>query len=75
MKTVKLQVPDHLDLEEYEFLMILASKLYEDSKLSLGEAATMVGVSKPTFIELLNKYKISLFSRAIEDLHSDISNA
>lgn len=75
MRTIKLNIPDNLDLKDYDFLMILAAKLYEDSKLTLGEAASMVGVSKRTFIELLGKYGVSVFSGSVSDLHSDIANA
>jgi hypothetical protein len=35
----------------------------------------MAGVSKRTFIELLGKYGVSIFSDSVDDLHSDIKNA
>lgn len=75
MRTIKINIPDTLDLKDHEFLMILAAKLYEDSKLTLGEAAKMVGVSKRSFIELLGKYGVSIINSSIPDLHSDIANA
>ncbi len=75
MKTIQLQVPDDVDLEEYDYSMIIASKLYEDGKLSAGQAAQIAGLSKRTFIEILGRYGVSVFSRSISDLHSDISNA
>jgi predicted HTH domain antitoxin len=55
--------------------MIIASKLYEDGILSSGQAAKMVGLSKRTFIELLGKYGVSVFSSSLSDLKSDIANA
>ncbi len=55
--------------------MILASKLYEDAKLSAGQAAQMVGLSKRAFIELLGKFEVSVFSKSVKDLHNDIKNA
>jgi predicted HTH domain antitoxin len=75
MRTIKIDIPETLDMKDYDFLMILSAKLYEDSRLSLGQAAKMAGVSKRTFIELLGKYGVSVFSNSISDLHSDISNA
>ena len=39
MKTIHLQVPDDVDLKDFEYIMIIAAKLYEDGKLSSGQAA------------------------------------
>jgi len=75
MRTVLLNIPDNLDLKDYDFSMIVAAKLYEDAKLSAGQAAEMAGLSKRAFIELLGKYGVSVFSTSISDLHSDIANA
>jgi len=55
MRTIKLNVPDDLDLKDFDLSMIVASKLYEDGKLSSGQAAEMVGLSKRSFIKLLGK--------------------
>jgi predicted HTH domain antitoxin len=75
MRTVQLNIPDSLDLKDYDFSMIVASTLYEDAKLSAGQAAEIVGLSKRAFIEMLGKYGVSVFSDSITDLHSDIANA
>jgi len=75
MRTIQLNIPDSLDLNEYDFSMILAAKLYEDAKLSAGQAAEIVGLSKRAFIELLGKYGVSVFSTSSSDLNSDIANA
>ena len=64
-----------ITMSDYDFSMMVAAKLYEDQKLSSGQAAEMVGLSKRAFIELLGKYGISIFSSSISDLHSDIANA
>jgi predicted HTH domain antitoxin len=75
MRTVHLNIPDSVDLKDYDFSMIIAAKLYEDAKLSAGQAAEIVGLSKRAFIEMLGKYGVSVFSTLISDLHSDIENA
>lgn len=75
MRTIHINVPDSVEMSEYDFSMLLAAKLYESRKLSSGEAAEMAGLSKRTFIELLGKYDVSVFSNSISDLHSDIDNA
>ena len=75
MRTIQLNIPDEVDLKDYDFTMIIASKLYEDGALTSGQAAQMAGFSKRTFIELLGRYGVSVFSKSISDLHSDITNA
>jgi predicted HTH domain antitoxin len=75
MRTIQVNVPDDVDLKDYDFSMIIAAKLYEDKKLSSGQAAKIAGVSKRTFIELLGRYGVSVFGSSIDDLHSDIANA
>ena len=75
MRTIQLNIPDNVDLKDYDFSMIVASKLYEDEKLSAGDAAKIAGLSKRAFIELLGKYGVSVFSTSISDLHNDIKNA
>lgn len=75
MRTIQLQIPDEVDLKEYDFLMIIASKLYEDGTLSSGQAAKIAGLSKRAYIELLGRYGVSVFSTSLTDLHSDIANA
>ena len=75
MRTFHINIPDSVEMSDYEFSMMIASKLYEDKKLSLGQAAKMVGLTKRAFIELLGKYGVSIFSSSVADLHSDINNA
>jgi len=62
MKTVTFNLPDSFDLDEKEIAMLLATKLHEQGKLSLGEAADLVGLSKRTFAELLGKYNVSILN-------------
>ena len=75
MRTIQIKIPDSIDMTDYDFSMMVAAKLYEDKKLSSGEAAEMVGLTKRAFIELIGKYGVSLFSSSVSDLHSDIANA
>ncbi len=75
MRTVQLKVPNNIDFSDDDFSMYLASKLYEDSKLSAGQAARMVGLSKRTFIEVLGKFGVSIFSKDLVRLQQDIENA
>ena len=75
MRTLYLNIPDSVDKGDNELAMIIASKLYEDGTLSSGQAAELAGLTKRTFIELLGKYGVSVFSNSVDDLESDIENA
>jgi len=75
MRTIQINIPDGIEMTDYDFSMMIAAKLYEEKKLSSGQAAKMVGLSKRAFVELLGKYNVSIFSKSISDLHSDIANA
>jgi predicted HTH domain antitoxin len=75
MRTIKLKIPDTVDLNDREAKMLLASRLYEKGKLSLGQAAELVGLSKTTFMELLGDYDVSIFNYPPSELNNDIKNA
>ncbi len=55
--------------------MLLATRLYEQGKLSLGQAAEMAGYSKRAFMEVLGSYGVSLFNYPPEDIARDAANA
>ena len=75
MKTLTLTIPDSLDLTNRELVMLVASRLYEQGKLSLGQAAELAGLTKRTFAEVLNQYNVSIFNFPSTDLSSDVENA
>jgi len=68
-----LQIPDNLD--ETEAKTMLAAKLYEKGSLSLGQAAELAGYSKRTFMEILSRYDVSVFSYSETELEKDILDA
>lgn len=75
MKTLTINLPDTLDLDNNEVLMLVATRLYEQGKLSLGQAAELAGLSKRTFAELLGRYGVSIFNYPASDLTRDVKNA
>lgn len=75
MKKLTLEIPDNLDLDDKEAAMLIAGKLYEQGRLSLGQAASLAGYSKRTFMELLGNYDISIFNYPVEELDNDLKNA
>lgn len=62
-------------MNDFELKMLIASKLFEDGKLSSGQAAEIVGISKRAFIEILGKYNVSIFGYDYKELEEDLKNA
>ena len=75
MKTVTLHIPDTLEMDNNDVAMLVASQLYEQGKLSLGQAAEVAGLTKRTFAELLGKYNVSIFNYPASDISRDVINA
>ena len=65
----------YLNMNDFDVTMLVAMKLFEDGKISSGQAAEMVGVSKKTFIELLGKNGISVFGYEFGEVEKDLENA
>lgn len=75
MKTLTLNIPDTLDLDAHDLALLVSTRLYEQGKLSLGQAAEVAGLSKRAFAELLGSYGVSLFNYPATDLARDVANA
>jgi predicted HTH domain antitoxin len=75
MKTLTINIPDTVDFDDKEALMAIASRLYEKGRLSLGQAAELVGLSKRAFMEILGSYGVSVFHYPPSDLDRDLENA
>jgi predicted HTH domain antitoxin len=75
MKKVTVNFPDSVNLTEFDVKMILAGQLYQQAKLSAGQAAGLAGVTKREFIDLLGQYGFSPFSESVDDLRRDIAHA
>ncbi|WP_245447251.1 UPF0175 family protein [Mucilaginibacter celer] len=65
-----LQVPEELENDHDETVRLIAAKLYESGKLTLGQAAEMCGMKKWDFAEILINYGVHYFdSSATADLN------
>lgn len=74
MKTLTINIPENVDFDDKEVKMIIAAKLYEKGKLSLGQAAELVGLTKREFMGELGKYGVSIFGETLEDIDQDLQN-
>ncbi len=75
MKEITLKFPENINIEADELSMLVAAKLYETGKSTLGQAAEIAGLTKRTFAELLGKYNVSIFNYSKEDLVEELENA
>jgi predicted HTH domain antitoxin len=75
MSSITIDLPDNLKFNNFELQLFLASKMYESGLLTSGQAAKIAGLSKRSFIEILGKYGVSVFSTSSADLSNDIDNA
>ncbi|MFA0731265.1 MAG: hypothetical protein LKKZDAJK_000041 [Candidatus Fervidibacter sp.] len=67
-----LQVELPPEVSEEEARLLLAIKLYETGKITLGQAAKMAGYSKRAFIELLGHYGVPVVAYPPEELREEV---
>jgi predicted HTH domain antitoxin len=51
--------------------LLLATKLFETGKATLGQAAKAAGLSKRSFIEILGQSKVPVFNYSPEELREE----
>jgi len=74
--TLTLDLPDVLGYGAGDIKMFLASRLFEEAKLTAGQAARVAGISKREFISAVGKYGVPVFGQTtIEEVLSDMDNA
>ncbi|MEN3002676.1 MAG: UPF0175 family protein [Armatimonadota bacterium] len=69
MSVLQVELPPTVSEEEARLL--LAIKLYEAGRVSLGKAAELAGYSKRAFIELLSRQKIPVVNYSPEELEQE----
>ena len=74
MQEIILKLPNTFDTSDWELKMMLAAKMFEMGRLSSGQAAEMVGISKRAFLELLGKFNVSVFGYTSRELQEDLQN-
>jgi predicted HTH domain antitoxin len=67
-----LEVELPANLSEDEAKLLLAVKLYEVGKVSLGQAAKLAGFSRRAFIDVLSRHKVPVFDYSPEELRQEI---
>ncbi len=65
-----LNLPPNITKDETQTL--LAIKLYEMERVSLGQAAELAGYSKRAFMEILGKHNVPVINYSPEDLRKEL---
>jgi predicted HTH domain antitoxin len=73
VSTVQLKIDLPPNLSSDEARLLLAIKLYEVGKLTLGQSAKLAGFSKRAFMEMLGQYHVPVFNYSPEELEQEIS--
>ena len=70
MSTLQIELPP--DISAQDAAVLLAVKLWETQRVSLGQAAELAGYSKRAFLEILGKCGVPLFAYPPEDLDAEM---
>lgn len=70
MSTLIVDLPPEVPVDEARLL--LAIKLFETGRLTLGQAAKMAGYSKRTFMELTGRQGVPVFDYPAGDLAQEV---
>ena len=69
MSELRVKLPSEVSIEDARFL--LAVKLYETDRVSLGKAAEIAELSKPAFMDLLGKLRVPVIAYPADDLDGE----
>jgi len=75
MKTLAINLPESVELDNKELTIFIAAKLFEASTLTMGQAAEMAGLSIADFMDTLYKFNVSIFNYPASELEADVKNA
>lgn len=72
MAAVELKMSLPINVSADEAQLLLAIKLFEVGRVTLGQAAEMAGFSKRAFMEILGHYNVPVFNYSAEDLRQEL---
>jgi predicted HTH domain antitoxin len=70
-----LNIPDSARISEADASIMLAMKLFETKKLSLGKAAAVAGLSYRAFYDLLRRYDVPVVTMTEDDVRREVEYA
>ena len=73
MRKVLLDIPK--DVSDDEAKLLLAIKLFEENRVSVGRAAEIAGYSHRAFIEILSRRGVDVVTYPASELGEDLEHA
>ncbi len=71
-KVLKINIPEHISIDEYEARLLLAVELYREGKLTLKQAAGLAGLCVEDFMRELSRRKVSIINLDEEELKEEL---
>ncbi len=71
MSLLQVELPPEISADDAKLL--LAIKLYETDRLSIGQAAKMAGYSKRAFVELVSWYGVPVVGYSAAELAQEMT--
>lgn len=68
-----IDIPEDINGDEAK--LYLAMKLFEEGKMSLGQASLYADFSKKAFAEILGKHRIPIIDYPADEIELDLKNA
>ena len=75
VRVLKISVPEHIGIDEYEARLLLAIGLYREGRLTLKQAAELAGLCVEDFMRELSRRKISIVNLDEEELEEELKVA
>ncbi len=71
-KVLKISVPKHIDIDEYEVRLLLAIELYREGRLTLKQAAELAELCVEDFMRELSRRKVTIINLDEEELKEEL---
>ncbi len=75
VRVLKIRVPGHISIDEYEARLLLAVELYREGRLTLKQAAELAGLCVEDFMRELSRRKVSIINLDEEELKEELRAA
>ncbi len=72
IRVLKISVPEHIGIDEYEARLLLAIELYREGRLTLKQAAELAGLCVEDFMREISRRKVSIINLDEEELEEEL---
>ena len=74
-RILKISIPGHIAIDEYEARLLLAVELYREGRLTLKQAAELAGLCVEDFMREFSRRKVSIINLDEEELKEELRAA